>query len=413
LSDEQASGRGRGIADVTMVIQRLRPMFSGQGVQVEELCRQLAVRGIDVTILTAGSGRQPRWESIDGYRVRRLRADIPLLSRWLRPGRFRSEIFGIKTLLWLLLHGWRTQIVHAHAQSDALYTAWLFTRVRRTPLIFEMTLLGTDDAGSFAGNTHRLARLRNARFRRCDGFVAISPALARAYEASGLPAEKLRLIPQGVDTERFRPATDKSARRAALGLPADAPLVVFVGSLIARKGIDVLLDAWGGIQSRFPDATLALVGRDTFDDDAEATDFLRARLEGLPAEARQRVLRAGVQDAVEQWLAAADVFAFPSRREGFGTVMIEAMACGLPCVVAELPDITDFIFDGPEACGIVVPQDDPGALAARVNELLADVTRRESIGAAARRRAIERFAIERIADDYLGFYAHLAQPAGA
>jgi glycosyltransferase involved in cell wall biosynthesis len=345
--------------------------------------------------------------------VRRLRADIPLLSRWLRPGRFRSEIFGIKTLLWLLLHGWRTQIIHAHAQSDALYTAWLFTRLRRAPLIFEMTLLGTDDPGSFAANSHRFARLRNALFRRCDGFVAISPALARAYEAAGLPPSKLRLIPQGVDAERFRPAHDKGALRHALDLPTDGPLIVFVGSLIERKGIDVLLDAWSRIHARFADATLALVGRDTFDDNAAASDFLRAQLERLPAEAKRRVVRAGVQDAVERWLAAADVFAFPSRREGFGTAMIEAMACALPCVVAELPDITDFIFDEAGASGIVVPQDDPEAMAARVGELLADAPRRTAIGAAARRRAVERFAIERIADDYLAFYAHLAQPAGA
>jgi glycosyltransferase involved in cell wall biosynthesis len=396
-----------------MVIQRLRPMFSGQGVQVEELCRELAARGVQVTILTAGQGRQPRWESIDGYRVRRLRADIPLLSRRLRPGRLRSEIFGIKTLLWLLLHGWRTQIIHAHAQSDALYTAWLFSRMQRAPLIFEMTLLGTDDAGSFAANRHRLARLRNALFRRCDGFVAISPALVRTYEGSGLPADKLRLIPQGVDAERFQPAADKSALRRTLGLPADVPLLVFVGSLIERKGIDVLLDAWERIQLRFPDATLALVGRDAFDGDAASTDFLRVQLAGLTAAARSRVVLAGVQDAVEHWLAAADVFVFPSRREGFGTVMIEAMACALPCVVAELPDITDFIFDGGEACGIVVPQNDAEALAARVGELLDDPTRRAALGAAARRRAVERFAIERIADDYLDFYAHLAQPAGA
>ena len=186
-----------------MVIQRLRPLFAGQGVQVEVLCRELASRGVSTTIVTAGHGPQPRWEAIDGYRVRRLRADIPGLSRWLRPGRFRSEIFGIRTFFWLLLHGWRTEIIHAHAQSDALYTTWLFSRLRRLPLIFEMTLLGTDDARAFAGKANRLARLRNAVFRRCDGFVAISPALARAYQESGLPPDRLRLIPQSVDIAEY------------------------------------------------------------------------------------------------------------------------------------------------------------------------------------------------------------------
>lgn len=408
MSDEQASARGCAISDVTMVIQRLRPMFSGQGVQVEELCRELARRSVDATILTAGQGRMPRWESLHGYRVRRLRADIPGLSPRLRPGRFRSEIFGLKALVWLLLHGWRTQIIHAHALSDALYTSWLFARLRRVPLIFEMTLLGTDDAASFAANPNRFSRLRNALFRRCDGFVAISPALARVYHDAGLPPEKLRIIPQGVDTERFRPADDPRALRARLNLPERGALVTFVGSLIERKGIDVLLRAWTSIHARHPDATLLLVGVHEFPDDAQAAAFLRAQLDALPGAARERALLIGVQEAVEHWLRAADLFVFPSRREGFGTVMIEAMACGLPCVVAELPDITDFIFGDDGEAGAVVPQGDSETLAARVNGLLADPQRMRALGDAARRRAVERFALTRVADDYLDFYAALA-----
>jgi len=396
-----------------MVIQRLRPLFSGQGVQVEELCRELARRNVRCTILTAGHGHNPRWESIDDYRVRRLRADIPLLSRWLRAGRFRSEIFGFKTLAWLLLHGWRTQILHAHAQSDALYTSWLFARLRRIPLVFEMTLMGDDDAASFAANPNRFSSLRNAVFRRCDGFVAISPALARVYHDTGLPPEKLRLIPQGVDTLRFRPAGDKATLRRQLGISTAGPVVTFVGSLIERKGLDLLLAAWEKIHARYPDATLVMVGVNRFPDDPAATSFLAQHLDRLSDSARRQTLQVGMQDAVEDYLRAADLFAFPSRREGFGAVMIEAMACGVPCVVADLPDITDFIFDTDEPSGVVVPQEDSDALAAEVIGLLADPARCRDLAEAARHRADERFSGARIADDYLDFYAALAAAAGA
>jgi len=395
-----------------MVIQRLRPMFSGQGVQVEELCRELARRDVNVTILTAGHGPNPRWESIDGYRVRRLRSDIPLLSRWLRPGRFRSEIFGVKTFLWLLFNGWRTQVLHAHAQGDALYTSWAFSRLRSIPLIFEMTLLGDDDAASFAANPNRFSRLRNAIFRRCDGFVAISPALARVYRDTALPEEKLRLIPQGVDTDRFRPAQDKAAVRARLEVPAGGPAVVFVGSLVERKGIDLLLTAWAQVHARFPQATLVMVGVNSFPDDPDAATFLAQQLGRLPDPARARTVQAGVQAGVDDYLRGADVFAFPSRREGFGTVMIEAMACGVPCVVADLADITGFIFDAEETSGIIVPQDDAAALAAAINDLLADPERGRTIGEAGRRQVTERFSIHRIADDYLEFYAALTAGGG-
>ena len=79
-------------------------------------------------------------------------------------------------------------------------------------------------------------------------------------------------------------------------------------------------------------------------------------------------------------MQAADVFVFPSRREGFGTVMVEAMACGLPCVVTELPGITDFIFGASGERGVIVQQEDDRALAAAVVSVLADPARSARIG---------------------------------
>ena len=119
-----------------------------------------------------------------------------------------------------------------------------------------------------------------------------------------------------------------------------------------------------------------------------------------------------MRDDAERFLQAADVFLFPSRREGFGTAIIEAMACGLPCVVAELPGITDFIFPKPPdgAGGVVVPQEDPAALADAALALLAVPERARALGAAARARAAERFGIDAVAEQYLSLYAALLGP---
>jgi glycosyltransferase involved in cell wall biosynthesis len=311
-----------------------------------------------------------------------------------------------------MLRGWRTEVLHAHTLGDALYSSWLFARLRGLPLIFEMTLMGTDDALSFADNRNRFNRLRNRIFRLCDGYVAISPALARAYERAGLPQEKLRVIPQGVDVERFRPAEDVGALRERLGIPMHGEVVMFVGSLIERKGIDLLLAAWEKVSADSPDATLVMVGPNEFADDPTAAAFLEDHLGRLSEGARRRVLQAGVRPDVEEYLRAADLFAFPSRREGFGTVMIEAMATGLPCVVAELADITDYIFAADGNTGMVVPPDDADALARGLSLLLADPDRAATMGAAARQRVAERFSVTRVADDYLDFYAGLAARRG-
>ncbi len=393
-----------------MVIQRLRPLFSGQGVQVEALSKELAGRGLETTILTAGRGSNPSWEDIDGYRIRRLRCDIPLLADGLRRTRFRSEIFGLRAFAWFVGHGRRTAVVHVHAMTDALLTTWLYCRLRRIPIVFEMTLLGTDDPLTVRRSRNLFRGLRYAVYSRCDGYVAISPALAAAYEQAGLPPTKLRMIPQGVDIACFAPSHDRPALRQRHALPAEGPLVVFVGSLIERKGIDLLLNAWARVHERCPTASLVLVGKNRFADNPEAQAFLDRHLDALSAAARGAVHQVGIRNDVDELLQASDLFVLPSRREGFGTVMIEAMACGLPCVVTKLPDITDFIFatgdDGQP--GIVTEQDDMDAFADAMTSVLLNPEKAATLGAAARQRVVESFSIGHIADQYIDFYGALA-----
>ena len=328
---------------IAMIIQRFRPAFSGQGIQVEILTQALARRGIDVSIITAAAGRDRSVERPEGYSVVRLGADPPrfLPVRWrqrLRGTEFAAQVFSF-------LESDRSyDVVHVHASTDALYSSYAWCWWHDTPLMFEMTLLGVDDAQTMLRARHRFAWLRRRIFGRCDGYVAISPALQDRYRAAGLPPSRLRLVPQGVDLRRFSPSQSKVAVREALGLPTDERVIVFVGSLIHRKGIDVLLRAWSEISTARPDAHLVLVGRNQFPDNSSDARFLEEQLAQVPTRGEPRVHQPGVCDDVSRWLQAADLFVFPSRREGFGSVMIEAMACGLPCIVTDQPGITDFIF---------------------------------------------------------------------
>jgi glycosyltransferase involved in cell wall biosynthesis len=397
--------RGAKPARVAMVIQRLRPYFSGQGVQVEELCRELARRNSEVVIVTAVRGQHPPIEEVNGYRVRRIRSDIPGVPATATRTRFWAPIFALRNFMYLLRHRRSIDVVHVHTFHDALYTSWAFCRLTRRPILFEMTLLGTDDPMAVRQSRNFLHRLRYAIYRRCDGYVAISAALAESYRREGMPDDLLRIIPQGVDTERFCPSAAGGALREKLGLPPDTPVLVFVGSLIERKGIDVLLAAWRQIHRSYPTAHLLLVGKNDFPEDAGASRFLADQVAALEPGAAENLHQIGLVEDVETYLQAADIFLFPSRREGFGTVMVEAMACELPCVVAEMPGITDSIFTAGNAAGIVVQQEDHGALAAATEQLLASPERAREIGRAARQRVAQVFGIETIADAYLDFYA--------
>jgi glycosyltransferase involved in cell wall biosynthesis len=289
---------------------------------------------------------------------------------------------------------------------DGLFGARTFCRLRRIPLVFEMTLMGADDPATVLASRPFAARARHRAFRRADAYIAMSRAFLPAYESAGMPADRLHLIPQGVDTNRFRPLSIDARRavRGELGVGADAPMVVFVGSLIERKGIDVLLDAWSRVHAARADASLVLVGRNAFGAGSAEAAFLGTHLAKLPAAARRAVIRTGLREDPERFLGAADAFVLPSRREGFGSVIIEAMAAGLPSIVTEMPGITDFVFTSPDtshsetnsADGIVIPQEDAGALADALVSLLAERDRARAVGRRALETARHRFDFDAV-----------------
>jgi glycosyltransferase involved in cell wall biosynthesis len=404
-----------------MVIQRFRPYFSGQGVQVEELSKALARRGAEVKVVAAvRSGEAALEERSDGVTIRRLQCDLPGRGDSRLRRRLWSPTFALRTFFHLLRNRRRIDLVHVHGANDALYSAWVFGQLFHVPVLFELTLMGADDPETVRNSRNWFSNIRYALYRRFPGYVAISPALAEACRKAGLPSDKLRTIPQGVDVEKYRPAEDRASLRRDLGSSERDPLLVFLGSLVERKGIDVLLAAWEQIHRVSPAAELCLVGLDHFLYDPGAERFLEGCLARLSASARSRVRRLGVRDDADRFLQVADVFLFPSRREGFGTAIIEAMACGVPCIVGELPGITDFIFAAPARSGlaaqvarpdgIVVPQEDPAALADAALELLSAPDKAFAIGQSGRERVLQHFDIERVADHYLSWYAELIAP---
>jgi glycosyltransferase involved in cell wall biosynthesis len=406
---------------VVMVIQRFRPYFSGQGVQVEELSKALVRRGAEVEVVSAvRCGDAVLEERTDGVTIRRLRCDLPGRGASRLRRRLWSPTFALRSFFHLLRNRRRIDLVHVHGAIDALYSAWVFGRLFHVPVLFELTLMGADDPETVRNSKNWFANLRYALYRRLPGYVAISAALAEAYRKAGLPSEKLRTIPQGVDVERYRPVEDRASLRRELGASERDPLLVFLGSLVERKGIDVLLNAWEQIHRSSPSACLWLVGLDRFADDPAAKRFLEECLARLSPSALSRVRRLGVRDDAQRFLQVADVFLFPSRREGFGTAIIEAMACGVPCIVGELPGITDFIFAAPArsgapaqvSCpdGIVVAQEDPAALADAALKLLSAPGKAVAIGASGRERVLQQFDIERVTERYLSWYAELLAP---
>lgn len=239
----------------------------------------------------------------------------------------------------------------------------------------------------------RLERsLRCLAVHSADGlFVGAASEAARLRERYGLASEKIAHVFNPLDLSEWQPG-DRLASRRELGLPQEARVVVWHGRVdFHRKGLDVLLEAWQHICSERRDKDLRLILVGTGNDAAE----LRAGIEGkrgvvwIDEYVRDR-------RRLQTYLHAADVYAFPSRHEGFAVAPLEAMASGLPVIAAGAPGISDLLEGGETAGGIVVPHGDAIAFANALARLIDDEDLCRVLGLHARARVEESFALEAV-----------------
>lgn len=234
---------------------------------------------------------------------------------------------------------------------------------------------------------HRAGERLTARW--ADAFVANSEAMgAFLVREVRLPGRKVTVIPNALLPG---PGPEPGAFRREIGLAPEAPLVVGVGRLHPQKGFDTLVEAMAGIP-----AVLALVG-----DGQE-----RARLETLARKLGVDLRLPGRLPSAASALADADLVAQPSRWEGMPNAVLEAMALGKAVLGARVGGIPELLDDA----GVLVPTDDPSALGEGLRGLLADPSRRASLGHEARRRA-GRYTVARMVDAHVALYRRLA--AGA
>ena len=218
---------------------------------------------------------------------------------------------------------------------------------------------------------------------------------------------KAQVVHNGVDSARFQaadPGQAKELRRRAGA--ADRPLILSVGGIEPRKGSDTLVQAIAALKKAGRDPVLAVVGGHSFQDYRPYRDRVLASLPGLDLRLDDDVVLVGtVPDAeLPAWYAAADVLAFPSTKEGWGLAVLEAMSAGLPVVASDLPVFGEYLTSGRDA--LLVPVDDPAALATALATVLDDPALAASLREAALATA-QRFTWARSAAEHQAIYASI------
>jgi glycosyltransferase involved in cell wall biosynthesis len=308
-------------------------------------------------------------------------------------------------------------------------------RLWRTMLMLRpaVTNVGTPKAGLLGGFAAWLSRvpcrfytLHGLRFETTKGLrrrlliyaerlacrfahrvICVSQSVREGAIASGLTSRERTVVfgsgsCNGVDASRFA-ATPELVRRAAklrcqLGIPAQAPVVAFVGRLTSDKGIPELMEAFLQLAAQFPDLRLLLVG--CFEDEDPLPVATRRCVETHP-----HVIFAGPVQDTAAYYAIADILVLPSHREGLPTVVLEAQAAGKPVVGASATGIVDLVVDG--ETGLLFPVGDVPALAETLARLITDKALASKLGLAGQEQVIRKFQQEQIWEalyrEYLGF----------
>lgn len=403
------------------------PNFSGAAIQGRRNLSRLSQQGFTVTVLAARDHAAADLKEIelDGLTIRYLRilqhhdwAFVPTtghLRRRLHAVNhwFSSFTLGLSAAWMLFRQGKRGDIVQLYSLNEFSFIVTWLAKQRGMHPVIRTTLLGLDDPMAKRGIR---GILRRSTFRYGEAVVNISSALEKSCLKSGLSPNQVFLIPNGMDTTTFRPVS--RAERGALcqrfQLDASRRYIVFVGATIERKGIDILIDAFLDIQARLGDVDLLLVGPNNFEDitrfEPTKTSLvidLKDKLEA--AGCADRVHWVGEVENVNEYMQVGAVFCLPTRREGLGTVIAEAMATGLPVITSLLPDVTTDMVHPEENDGILIDQPEPTLYAEALLEVLTDSAKAKAMGEIAREHAQARFDLEIIVGRYAQLYRKLSE----
>lgn len=364
------------------VCRRFPPDYGGPGIALQRMAPHLAARGVDLVVLARRSS-PPKLGATAGVG--------PAVERFGGgPGRLGDSSFVLGALGWIFRRRARLAAVQVFSSGWPTYLVPLLGRAVGVRTAFTMTLLDSDDPVGILGQ--RFGRLKLRLFALYDTLISINPAQAERARRVLARCPPLIAGSVGVDVDEFAPPTpeERASARGDLDLPVGTPVAAFVGGFRRRKGVERALRVWAEVAARRPDAVFVMLGSAARDGQPDTSD-----VPGMPhlvaaAGAGRVRLLASPPDAslVRRVLRAADVYLFPSTSEGTPTSVLEAMACGVPPVLAPLEGFTGpVVRDGVE--GLVLEGDlAPGDCAERIVALLDDAPRRARMGRASRERVV-------------------------
>jgi glycosyltransferase involved in cell wall biosynthesis len=412
-----------GALRVLLVAAVFPPYHTGAGRRFLGYAPGLAARGVALSVLSAtpsdaraeAAGRPRDWDAVAPGRLLPPESieDVPVRRVRLPDGprRLRSAVLAATAAR--VVAADPPDVVLFLEHSIEYLPALALCRARGVASAVAYTLLLGPGAQRWRRPAERL--VWPLGFQMADAVVASSTAGADSLRALGV-SRPIAVIPNGVDTVRFRPCAsenERAALRAELGLPTDAPVIAFLGAVSRRKGAELALAAFERLveeadaTSALRRAVLVLAGPWIPSGPGIDADFL-GRARAAVTRLGARVLAPGQVSRAPEWLRAADALIFPSAREGLPNTLLEAMASGCPVVTtrfAGFPTEPDF----PADALVCVPRT-VEALTSGLRRVLDDGPSHRAAAGRARAWVCRAHDRERVLDGYAAFLRRLAGP---
>jgi glycosyltransferase involved in cell wall biosynthesis len=376
---------------ILMVVRYFHPWAGGAERQAQRLAKKLIGRGGKVTVVTGWWFRRTsRKEIVDTVPISRNFTCWGMFDiKGVR--KFGAYIYMLTLFAYLVRHRREYDILHVHLANYHAFVSLVAARLLGKKIIIKIGNTGEwgiramkEGRGQGIWGMERMF----VSLRHSDCIVAVNPAITGELVAEGFAADKIVEIPNGIETDMFESKAD-------YGLNSQCVLT-FVGRLHPQKGVDVLLRSVHQVYQVQSEMNwrLQVLGDGRLRDQLEAL----ARNLGI-AEA---VDFCGQVDNVEDYLAGSDIFVLPSRTEGISNALLEAMACGLPCIATRIDGNRHVLTDGYD--GLLVTPDDVDELAQAIIRLSQDTTLRRRIGKQARHTAQVRYSLDVVATKYVELY---------
>jgi glycosyltransferase involved in cell wall biosynthesis len=396
---------------VTLIMRHFHPVLAGAAERFRRYAPGLAQRGVRLSVFASHEPvSAPERELIDGF--------IPI---WRLPTRSSGAhedraLFNLAEERLMTCDDFNPHIIQTTLARRAITPSLWRLRRRGFFMIHAGTMV--DEPFTHPPLLQRL-RMRLSHqwnylpFHRC---IASTKTMADWHQRMGIPGKKIRVIPSGVNTQRFRPTdspAEKFALRESLGIPIERPVVLFVGNILPRKGLHLLMQAWQSVHQHPQHPLLIIVGaweRQTVISSSAQGELqvyqekLRALLRRFPEDSYRLIAES---PRIEDWYRAADLFVLPSEREGMVNVVMEAMSSGLPTLVTEH---TGMPVDelGPTNSTHLLIRREENEITLHMRRLIENPSLRSVLSVNARQHCVSQLSLERTLDAYSKLYHNRA-----